>query len=270
MLCSESVINSLKIIRDVEPISARSSAKGSLINELFTLCQALSNGLAFNQLREEALNGRIFIKNSFETRRSIWNHLKRRYLFLGDSWVIRDLVEASNQGIDSNDFLSLSYLYYVLRDNLTYRFITGPVWNKWTRKIVTIEREDVFRFFDKESERNPQINAWYESTKKKVANNTLSSLRDFRVLSGVRRKRIQHFNASSRTVLHLLSLLIYEGLKGENLIQSPDWHMFLWSEGDVVRALNELSHKGFVKVEKGDRSIILEIVEYPWRSIENE
>jgi uncharacterized membrane protein len=46
--------------------------------------------------------------------------------------------------------------------------------------------------------------------------------------------------------------------------------MFLWSEGDVVRALNELSHKGFVKVEKGDRSIILEIVEYPWRSVENE
>ena len=266
----EIVKDSIMKIRDLSPISARNSAKASLVNELFTLCRTISSGVPFNQLRTEALDGHIFIKNSFETRRSIWNHLKRRYLFVGDSWILRDLVEASDHGVDSIEFLSLSYLYYILRDSLTYKFVTGPVWASWNNKNVTIEREDVFRFLDEEARLSPQINSWHESTKKKVANNTLTSLRDFNVLSGVRRKRIQHVNVSSRAVLHLLSLLTYEGLKGESLIKSSDWHMFLWTEGDVVRALNELSHKGFVRVEKGDRSIILEIIEYPWGRFKDE
>jgi len=256
-------LKSLCLVRDRSPLSARNSSKGSLIKEVYSIFQAVSNGLPVENLRRTVLEGRILLHSSYETRRSIWNHIHRRYFTFNNDWVVRSLAYASREGINSPSFLSLAYLYYALRDNLTFKFVTGPLWEKWEKRIVTVDRDDVLSFLEEESISNPIIDRWYDSTKKKLASNMLSALRDFGLLTGVRRKKIQRPPIAQETVFHLLSILMSEGLKGHNIINAPDWRLFLWSGADIAHALNDLSIRGWIGFEKTGRTVLIELKRLP-------
>ena len=252
---------SLRKVRDKTQLSGRN--KSSFVREFSTIFHALSNGLPIENLREEIFEGKLFFHSSYNTRRGIWNHFHRRFIVFNNDWVIQSLVVASKDGINSSSFLSLSYLYYVLRDRFTFNFVTGPLWERWKKHIVSIDREDVRSFLEKESENNTIIDRWHDRTKRNVASNILTALRDFGVLRGVQRKRIQHPTISSETVYHLLCILMAEGLRGQSIIEALDWRMFLWSEADIANALNELSIRRWIEFEKTGRIAIIELKRKP-------
>jgi len=189
--------------------------------------------------------------------------MNRRYFAFNNDWVIRSLAEASKEGVNSPSFLSLAYVYYVLRDKLTFKFVTGPLWERWKKRITTIDKGDFLSFLDKESQENSIIDRWYDSTKRKLASNMLSALRDFGVLKGVRSKKIQRPTISPETVFHLLSILMAEGLRSQSIIEAPDWRMFLWTDVDVAHALNELSLRRWIGFEKTGRTVIIELKKFP-------
>jgi len=254
---------SLRSVRDKSPLSARNSSKGALIKEIYTIFQAISNGLSVENLRQKVVEGTLLLHSSYETRRSIWNHINRRYFAFDNEWVIRSLAEASKEGMNSPSFLSLAYLYYVLRDRLTFNFVVGPLWERWERRMITVDRGDVLSFLERGSIDNPIIDRWYDSTKRKLASSTLSALRDFGVLKGVRKKKIQRPTIAPETVFHLLSILMAEGLRGQSIIEAPDWQMFLWNGADIAHALNGLSFRRWIRFEKTGRTVILELKRLP-------
>jgi hypothetical protein len=258
-----SVFGSLRLVRDNSPFSARNSSKGALIKEIYSVFQALSNGLPVEDLRQKILEGRLILHSSYETRRSIWNHINRRYFTFDSEWIVQSLAEASGEGMNSPSFLSLAYLYYVLRDRLTFEFVVGPLWDRWKKQTVTIDRADFLSFLGRESVDNSIIDRWFDSTKKKLASNTLSALRDFGLLKGVRRKKIQRPTIAPETAFHLLSILMAEGLRGQSIIDAPDWRMFLWSEVDIAHALNDMSFRRWTRFEKAGRTVILELNRLP-------
>lgn len=258
-----SMFEFLRSVRDKSPLSARNSSKGALIEEIYTVFQAVSKGLSVENLRQTVLEGRLIFQSTYETRRSIWNHIHRRYFIFDNEWIVQSLAEASGEGMNSPSFLSLAYLYYVLRDRLTFDFVVGPLWDRWKKQTVTIDRGDFLSFLDKESVGNPIIDRWYDSTKKKLASNTLSALRDFGVLKGVIKKTIQRPTIAPETAFHLLSILMAEGLRGQSIIEAPDWRMFLWNEADIANALNELSFRRWTRFEKTGRTVILELNRLP-------
>lgn len=256
---SNCALRSLKLIRDNSLFSARNSSKGALVKETYAIFQAVANGLPVENVHRTVLEGRLLLHRSYETRRSIWNHIKRRYFAFNNIWIIMSLAEASKEGMSSPNFLSLSYLYYVLRDRLTFKFVTGPLWGLWRKQVTAIERSDFVSFLSRESQENPIIDKWYDSTRMKLANNMLSALRDFGILTGVRRKKIQSPTIAPETVFHLFSILTAEGLKGQSVVDAPDWRMFLWDTVDVAHALNDLSLRGWIAFEKTGRTVILEL-----------
>lgn len=252
-------LESLSSIRDKSQLSARISSKGALIKETYTIFEAISNGLPVKDLRQMVVEGQLLLHSSYETRRSIWNHINRRYFMFNNEWIVRNLAKASKEGINSPRFISLAYLYFVLRDRLMFRFVTGPLWELWKNKIVSVERGDFLSFLEKESQENPIINRWFDSTKNKMASNTLSSLRDFGLLTGNAKKRIHRPAVDSETVFHLLCILMAEGLRGQSIINATDWRMFLWSDADVAHALNELSLRRWIGFEKTGKTVIIEL-----------
>ena len=256
---NDDALESLKLVRDTSRFSARNSSKGALVKESYSVFQAIANGLLIENTRLAVLEGSLLLHKSYETRRSIWNHINRRYFSLENNWVAMSLAEASKEGMSSPSFLSLLYLYYVLRDRLTYKFATGPLWEMWRSQITAVDRGDFISFLKLESAENPIIDKWYDSTRMKLASNMLSALRDFGVLRGIRRKRIQSLTVAHQTVFHLVSILTAEGLKGQRVIEAPDWRMFLWSAADVAHALNDLSSLGWIAFEKTGRTVILEL-----------
>ena len=258
-----STFETLRSVRDKSPLSARNSSKGALVREVYTIFQAVSNGLSVENLRQTVVEGTLLLHSSYETRRSIWNHINRRYFAFNNEWVVRSLAEASKEGMNSPSFLSLAYLYFVLRDRLTFKFVTGPLWERWKDRITPIDKGDFLSFLGRESQEYSIIDRWYDSTKRKLASNMLSALRDFGVLQGVMRKKIQRPTIAPETVFHLLSILIIEGLRGQNIIEAPDWRMFLWTNADIAHALNELSSRRWIGFEKTGRTVIIELKKLP-------
>ena len=98
-----------------------------------------------------------------------------------------------------------------------------------------------------------------ESTRKKLAGNVLSALRDFGVLSGVQRKVLQRPIVPPEVALHLCRLLHAEGLRGRSLLEAPDWRLFLWEPHDISMALAQLAQRGEIQFERSGRTVILEI-----------
>ena len=173
------------------------------------------------------------------------------------------LADAAQAGIQSPDFHSLAYLYYVLRDRLTYDFVIGPLWDKWRSETTHIAPGDFYFFLASVSETAPEVKKWSEETRVKLASITLTALRDFGILKGRQTKYIQRSPVTDETVFHLLCILWAEGIRGQEIIKALDWRIFLWNEIDVANALNKLAQKGWIRFEKGGQTVIIEMIRQP-------
>jgi hypothetical protein len=258
------MVTPLAQLRDVGGFSSRNTSKGALLNEAFLLFKAMrENGSTVADLRESALRGQAFPRASFENRQRIWDCIHYRYFTCGITWVSTSLAAATVPGVGSPDFVSLAYLYFSLRDHLTFALVTEVLWERWRTRSLAISVADVLEFLDGESKNHPAIKKWSPSTRTKVAQSTLAALRDFGVLHGIYSKQIQRPAVSPETVFHLLCVLLAEGRHARAVIEAPDWRLFLWSEDDAAKALAELAQRRWIRFERGGRTVILELIRIP-------
>jgi len=178
----------LKGFRDTGCYSARNSSKGSLIDEARRIFEALNNGMDVIDVRNAVYRGSLFGQSARTTRRRIWESLHVRYILDKPEWVIKELQKVSLKGSQNRDFKSLLYIHYVLRDSLTYDFVTEIIWQKWRNNNLSISKKDVIFLLDKASESQSQINRWADVTRQTLATKILSSLRDFGLLEGIQEK----------------------------------------------------------------------------------
>lgn len=256
-------LGSLLDARDESRFSTRNTSKGALVPEIFAVCQAVRNGLTISEAKSAVLSGRVLMNTPYETKRKIWNALKHRYFSISPEWVVGRLADVSGQGMMSSEFLSLAYLYYAIRDRITFEFVIGPVWSKWQDGVTSIGQNDFGAFFEELALQNPYIKSWRESTVEKLASNTLSALRDFGLLKGKQRKHIQRPAISSEAVFHLVCILIAQGKKGRAVVDADEWRLFLWDESDVSNALHTLAQLKWIKFEKAGHSVILQLARTP-------
>lgn len=253
----------LRLIRDRSAVSTRVSSKGALLKETFTVFSAVRTGLPLANVRQAILDAEVLQKSAFHTRRTIWNALKHRYLGVGSDWIGMSLAASTKEGTQSPDYLSLAYLYFALRDRLIFDFVTGPIWDRWQRQATSVDSAEYLTFLDQQAETFPELKKWRESTLKKLASNTLSSLRDFGLLQGTQTKHIRRVTVAPETVFHLLAILTAEGLEGKAILEAPDWRLFLWSEAEISNALKELAQMNWVRFERGGRTVILQMIRVP-------
>jgi hypothetical protein len=242
--------------RDGGPYSARNSTKGSLLPETRVVFREVAAGRSIAEVRMDCLTGRILRQRARETRRAIWQALDRRY-FSWDppAWILEDLsgMVATDEG-----FALSAYLHYARRDKLTFDFVTRRLWDSHLQRAPHVSREEVLGFLA-EAASLGRVPSWRESTRRKVARNLLSALRDFGVLEGVQRKTLHPPTVPQRAVYHLFRLLHEEGLRGRALLAAPDWRLFLWNEEETSRALTKLSLEHPIRFERSGRTVVLDL-----------
>lgn len=256
-------LEALSRVRDSSPPSSRNTSKGALVKETYAVFSAIRTGLPPSDIRQAILSGDVLQKTSYETRRKIWNAIHHRYLSVCPHWIGQALAAATQEGQQSPAYLSLAYLYFALRDRLVFNFVTGPVWNKWNQHVTVLEQQDFLAFLEQQAETFPAIKRWRESTRKKLASSNFAALRDFGLLKGTRKKRLQRPLVATETMFHLLAILTAEGFEGRALVEAPDWRLFLWSEADIANALTELAQRGWIQFEKAGRTVLLQMLRVP-------
>jgi len=245
-------------------VSARNTAGGgALLKETHEVFRAIDAGADPNDLKALIKQASILGAHSHDTRTRIWRSIGHSYFLPGCQWVVQSLVEASRSGLASTEFVSLAYLYFVLRDRLTFDFITGSVWSKWHQQSTPLDRSEFQSFLELESATFPDIKKWSESTRKKLGRNCLTALREFGLLRGSRLKQIQRPAVASETAFHLVCVLSAEGLEGRAILNSPDWRLFLWSQAEVTNLLGELAQKKWIRFEKAGNHVILQFIRFP-------
>ncbi len=239
-LINPKLLPELQKVRDRSSISSRNTSTGALVYETYVLFQSLDGEIDHEQIREAIITENRLSKNSYEMRRKAWLAINNRYLTVAPQWVGRALVQSANQGNQSPEFLSLAYLYFALRDRLTFLFVTRFIWPQWQQGSTHITHRDAMRFIYGLADEEASVRAWHEATKKKIASTLLSSLRDFGLLRGTQTRHIQRPPVALETVYHLLCILQAEGKSGREIVNAPDWRLFLWSETDIAQALTLL------------------------------
>jgi len=246
--------------RDVGPPSARISSKGALILESQTVFRALASGLGVAEVRERCLSGSLLRKSARFTRMRVWDAINWRFFsWCPAGWIIADLQRAAMESSrPSPTFVGLAYIHYARRDRLTFDFVTQHLFDSWAAGGERVRPEEVLRFAAKRYGPDA-LGRFRESTRKKIAGNVLSALRDFGTLRGTARKTVAQPSLTSAAALHLCRLLNEEGLRGRHLMEASDWRLFLLQPNDVTRTLAELATAGAIRFEQAGRTVILEL-----------
>ena len=259
-----SPIFALTRVRDVGSFSSRNSSKGSLLSETFLLLSTFGKeGLTSAELRERALRGQMFPRASFENRQRIWDNIHYRYFSPRIPWIPAQLAAAASSGVGSPEFTSLAYLYFALRDRLTFTLVTELLWTRWRKRSLNIAVNDGLDFLDQNREENPSVQKWSSSTRTKLMGSILAALRDFGVLKGTTAKQIHPPAIALETAFHLLCILIAEGNHGRAIVDAKDWRLFMWSPDDAAKALMEMSQRKWIRFERGGQTVILELIRTP-------
>jgi hypothetical protein len=248
--------------RDIGPPSSRNTSKGALLKEAQVVFREFGRGLGLPDLRRACLEGRLLRKGTTETRTRVWDALHWRYFAWGPPhWVLSDLAEAATDSTDRFVFPGLLYIHYVRRDRLTFDFVTEKLWPLWRTGTHDVRRDDVIDFLAESGSGQPA--RWRGSTRVKLAGNILSALRDFGLLAGVQRKKLQRPVVAPEVALHLCRLLDAEGLRGRSLLEARDWHLFLWDIQDTSQALAQLAQRGELRFERSGRTVVLDVPRHP-------
>jgi hypothetical protein len=245
---------------DVSAVSTRNTSKGALVVEAHAVFHALASGMTLDDVERACLTGQLLRQSARETRRQIWGALHWRYFaWSPPRWVLVDLAEAAKGDATNRHFVGLAYVHYARRDRLTYDFVTKGLYTRWKGKAFDVRRDDVLDFLSAYESREAAVNKWRESTRKKLAGNVLSALRDFGLLTGVQHKSLQRPVVVPEVALHLCRLLDGEGLRGRALVEARDWRLFLWELHDTSLALAQLAQRGEIRFERSRRTVVLDV-----------
>lgn len=247
------------IIREHDRYSFRNTIRAGCIHECWLFLNELSKDVNGEKVRRDLADGVLLGKYARSTRMALWKIFRTRYFNISCPWVRSELILASQYGPESPEFVSLLYLYFILRDKLAFEFVVEAVWTKWLAHDLTIGSEDSSRFFMKLSQKNdslPQITA---ESKGKLIRNTVSTLQDFGLVTGTKHRTISRPPVVPRTAFHLVRLLNNEGFSGKEIIEAKEWRIFLWDQQDVARMLTKLSHEKWIRYEKSGNIVNLEI-----------
>jgi hypothetical protein len=165
----------------------------------------------------------------------------------------------------SREFLSLLYVHYALRDQLTFDFVTEVLWERWRARQLNVGPEEVHALLDRASEEQPQIGQWAESTRIRLARHILAALRDFGVLEGKVKKTLQQPSLPLQTGEHLLRILIKEGQHGALVLSDPSWRLFFYREDEVAHLLSQLAQARRIRFERVGDTVVLDVPE-EWRA----
>jgi len=229
-----------------------------LISETHAVFRALANGKSLAQVRRECVEGKLLRQSARETRHRIWKAIYWRFFaWSPPEWVLTELIDTSAEAPTSPSFVAQVFVHYARRDRLTFDFVSRRIWSlRLSQPAAEVRRNDVLDFL---ADAEGGQTHWRETTRKKVAGNVLTALRDFGLLTGVQRKYLRRPVVPDDVAFHLCRLLYDEGLRGRSVVEAADWRLFLWDTDDTARALTQLAQRGRLRFERSGRTIILEV-----------
>jgi Putative inner membrane protein (DUF1819) len=218
--------------RATGPYLPTSASKNGLVPETRLFLQAYGESRSVAQART-ALIDRLLPQRSRATRALIARFIQARLTrWNPPEWVLEDLVDAGTSD-DSGRLCSLLLLHHARQETLLYDTVQRLIVPRWQRGEIRVTRDDVLSFLSELGAQHEEAAPWSYETRVKIAGNTLTTLRDYALLTGTQVKQIVEPAVDDAAVRHLSRLLREEGVAETRLSDHADWRLWLMTSDRV-------------------------------------
>jgi hypothetical protein len=179
----------------------------------------------------------------------VHNVLARRYFPQGSEQPASRLAVLVNAGAPADVVGRLLYYHAALAEHLLYRVVTESVFETRERGMEWIDVYDLRRFVSGLSASGATVRPYSESVVEKIAGAVLTTLRDFRIVTGTQRKRIAPVHVPHEVVGYVAYALREEDASAKRIVEHPDWRLFLLSPSEAEAAILEADRYGHFRYQ---------------------
>jgi hypothetical protein len=231
--------------------SSKLSSKGSLLRETLQVMAALLANSSLQEVRTLVIEDNILLKQTIQTRGTIWRVIHARYLSGKSSPAVRVLARLAVSSLPERDRYLI--LFYELAKSLplVYDLTADCLYTLYTGGRSSVDKADVLAWLDRaQSNGHDEISGWSPQTKGKVASNYLTIVRDFGLLEGTQRKGFTRLYVPLPTFVYVLYRLKGEGQLTKAIVTSDDFKLFRMDQRDVYLLLDEATRAGYVTFQR--------------------
>jgi len=248
--------------------SSTNSSKGALLTESAILFSYLArNNDDLDSARHAVINGDIFAKKTYQTRKHCWEVLHSRY-FPNQlpSEHLHPIVQIYRGNVSQTVKHGILYFHFATSDLFAYQATVKLLYGMFRRGLSSIGPRSIHEFLDSQAESHPEIKTWSYQTRRSLVSHYLSAVRDFGLLEGKARKRIHKPMVDQNLLLYIVTILRDCGKGAREILASDDFKLFLLSPEEVEVRLAEAHRNGRIKFRRSGQIVSLEL---PWETIYN-
>lgn len=203
-------------------------------------------GVYLRRVVDENLLGRTTRARAHDVAQNV---LGRRYLPAGGSEPAARLASLIVAGVPPDVVGRLLYYHAALAEHLLYRVVSEPIYESRLRGVEWLSVFDIRRFIAGLSASGPTARLYSDSVVEKLAGAVLTTLRDFRILTGTQRKRIAPVHVPHEVVGYVVHSLREEDASAKRIVEHPDWRLFLLTPAEVERAILDADRHGHFRYQ---------------------
>jgi len=227
-----------------------------------TLMASWDDSLSLPENLDRFRRENIFGKASRSRVDDILNVLRKRYLSEPD--VTRALVCLADGGLPAESMDPILYFHAALADPLLLDLVVEFFGPMHEHGLVDVSVDDVEGWIKRKIDEGKTCGPWSESTKERSASALVTALRDFGILRGKRKKRLQSLYLPAEAFSYISFYLGRSQPSGKRLIEDPLWRLFFLSPIAVEHLFME-AHQMHLLSYQAAGSVI--IIEFPAKSL---
>ncbi len=218
-------------------VSSFTIIKGSMIEETY----AVMRDWNFTRTREENLcefrDNNTIGASSANWLRDVYKVLHRRF---DPNHADRLLVLLAKHGIAMGIWRPIQ-LWHMTRDEFLLRdFLINWLYAEYEDGAYRIRADDLHPYLGALHKKGLVDEEWKDSTLKRVASALLKIAVDFGLRSGAAVREFNSYHLPEESFLYLLHAMHEAYGNAQDVVNSPDWRLFLMSTADVERELFRL------------------------------
>jgi hypothetical protein len=222
------------------------AGKGAYLPDTKAILREIDAGRHPDEVRQAVIEEDLLDQRTRESRKTYWGEVFRRYISGRDPEYVANLARIVARCPNPTVVNLILFYEYCQVDALLYDLTAYFTYELYQAARTAIDKVDVNEWLSRQEAEHPEISRWSPRTRGRLVNGYLSTIRDFGLVRGAKRKEFHKMYVPREAFVYALYHQKDRGFRGKSLIQSIDWRLFLLSESEVVFLLEDAASGGFV------------------------
>ncbi len=226
--------------------SARISGALSLIKETKIFFKELNEDKKLEEINERVLNKNIFDKTSLGRRKRVFSAIKQRF-FVHPDVNTKILQKIINSDLNESIKNFIIYYYFSKAESIVYDITTQLLYTMFLDGKSIVTKKDIQTFLEKQARTHKEIETWTESTRERVVEHYLASMKDFGFLKGRLKKQFEIPFIPTEVILFILFENLDKKMNVKQILNLDDYKLFFLEKDDIIRYFEEGARMGYIR-----------------------